>query len=127
MARQVIVQWTETAKNQLAKLPPKVRRGLLNKASELRGCTDPRRAHKPLTGPLEGYFRITHGRYRAIYTVVDEKLASGAVVSCIRVLFVAAGQRKERDRKDIYRIAQRLVELGIIPLDDEDSRNPHSD
>jgi hypothetical protein len=29
-------------------------------------------------------------------------------------LFVAAGVRKQGDKKDIYRLAEKLMELGII-------------
>lgn len=123
MDRSVTIQWTTTARHQLAQLPPKVRRGLLEKAGELKTCADPRTAHKPLVGPLEGYYRITYARYRAVYRVDEEKLASGNVVVRIKVLFVAAGKRKERDRKDIYRIAEKIVNLGIINLapHDEDT------
>ncbi len=117
MDRSISIQWTATARHQLAQLPPKVRRGLLNKAGELKTCADPRTAHKPLVGPLEGYYRITYARYRAVYRVDEERLASGGVIVRIRVLFVAAGKRKERDRSDIYRIAEKIVNLGIISFE----------
>lgn len=116
MKRRIIIQWTETAKNQLAALPKKVRRGLLDKAGDLRKCSDPTLAHKPLVGPLSGYYRITYARYRAIYTVKEEVLASGDILVYVRVRFVAAGQRKERDKKDIYKIAKKMINSGLIEV-----------
>ncbi|MDP9175535.1 MAG: type II toxin-antitoxin system RelE/ParE family toxin [Planctomycetota bacterium] len=110
----VSIQWTETAKAGLAKLPQKVRRGLLDKANELCLTENPRDVNKRLTGPLQGYYRICYSRYRAIYRVDREKLTNGKVLQKIVVLFVAAGIRKEGDKNDIYRFAQRLIDLGVI-------------
>jgi mRNA interferase RelE/StbE len=117
MERRVIVQWTTTAKDQLAELPRKVRRGLLDKANIVRDSDDPRKLGKVLVGPLQGYYRITYARYRAIYSVEEETLASGDALVKIYIRFVAVGQRKERDKKDVYAIAQKLVELGLIDID----------
>src|SRR5579884_3164784 len=89
--RRVIIQWTETARNGLAKLPKKVRRGLIDKANELLRANDPRRVHKPLQGPLEGYYRICYSRYRAIFSVDVETLANGDTVLRIIIRFVAVG------------------------------------
>ena len=63
---RIRIQWTDTAKKCLEKLPRKVRRGLLEKADALRECDDPRNVHKPLRGPLRGLYRITYARYRAV-------------------------------------------------------------
>ena len=114
MEHRVDIQWTDTAKRQLVSLPPEVRRGLLTKADNLRHCDDPRKACKPLVGPLAGYYRITYARYRAIYLVEEDKLASGDVFVRVRVLFAAAGKRKERDREDIYKIAEKMLHFGMI-------------
>ena len=127
MDRRIVVQWTATAKNQLARLPKKVRRGLLDKAGALREVEDPRQVHKPLVGPLQGLYRITYARYRAIYSVEEKELAGGGTVLHIYVRFVAAGQRKERDRKDIYTIAQKLVDMGLIDLNPDDADSDELD
>jgi len=111
---RISIQWTDTAIEGLRGLPPKVRRGLIAKGDELLRVPDPSKAHKALIGPLQGYFRITYSRYRAIYTVEREKTKSGAVVQRITVIFVAVGIRNEGDKDDVYRLAQRLVRLGII-------------
>ena len=126
MERRVTIQWTDTAKEQLAALPLKVRRGLLKKASGLRDCSDPKSAYKPLVGPLEGYYRITYARYRAIYCVDEDKLASGDVYFRVKIYFVAAGKRKERDRKDIYKIAEKMLNFGLVDLveGEEDGNEP---
>lgn len=111
---RVTVHWTQTAKDALLKLPKKVRKGLFEKANELRNCSDPQNAHKPLVGPLKGYNRITYDRYRAIYKCQSETLASGDVHVHIFVYFVAAGIRKEGDKKDVYQFAKRLLALGVL-------------
>ena len=111
---RVVIQWTGTAKSSLAKLPHKVRRGLLDKANELRQATDPTTVHKRLTGPLQGYYRICYSRYRAIYTVQTVTLPGGKTIERVIVLFVAAGIRNEGDKHDVYQFAQRLIRLGVI-------------
>ena len=116
MERRVSIQWTATAKEQLAGLPQKVRRGILQKADGLLSCDDPRGAHKPLSGPLQGYYRFTYARYRAVYTVDDERLANDDILVHIRIRFIAVGLRKERDRRDIYRIAEKMVDSGLMSL-----------
>ena len=112
---RVRIQWTQTALKSLRKLPKKVQRGLLEKADELMRY-DPRRAHKPLTGPLQGCYRITYARYRAIYRVDEESKARGRTTVQLSVLFITAGIRKEHDRNDVYRLAEKLVRL----LSDDD-------
>jgi mRNA-degrading endonuclease RelE of RelBE toxin-antitoxin system len=108
MKIRVRIQWTQTALEGLRQLPKKVQRGLLDKADELTQC-DPRAAHKPLTGPLAGCYRIIYGRYRAIYRVRKERMARGQTTLHLEVLFVAAGIRKEHDKNDIYRLAEKLI------------------
>lgn len=118
MKQRVVLQWTSTAKKQLAALEPKVRRGLLDKAEGLRTCSDPRSAYKPLVGPLAGFYRLTYSRYRAVYSIEEEKLASGDVLVKIWIQFVAVGIRKERDKNDIYKIAEKMVKFGLIDLNE---------
>ncbi len=111
---QVTVQWAETAKNHLAGLPKPIRKGLIRKIGALRE-SDPRLAGKPLIGPLMGYRSIKHGRYRAIFSVVEERAADGETLLRVCVYVEAVGIRRERDKKDVYKLAQKLVELGLIP------------
>jgi mRNA-degrading endonuclease RelE of RelBE toxin-antitoxin system len=118
MASRITIQWTTTAKDALKKLPQKVRKGLLDKADQLAECDDPRKYCKPLTGPLEGYYRITYGRYRAVFTVTEVRLVNGDVLLHLRVIFIAAGIRKEYDKNDIYNVAKKLVEHVLPALSD---------
>lgn len=115
--RRIRVVWTESAVDCLRKLPRKVRAGLLAKADELTACTDPRTAHKPLVGPLAGFYRITYARYRAIYKVTEEQTAKGDVYMTITVCFVAAGIRKEHSKDDVYKVVEKIVKLGIVDPD----------
>lgn len=126
MEVKVSLRWTTTAKESLKALPLKVREGLLRKADELvTSGTDPREWCKPLTGPLQGYYRIVYSRYRAIFTVEEETLADGGKLLHLNVVFVAAGIRKEYDKNDIYRVAMKLVEHVLPDLsDDVDKTEP---
>jgi mRNA-degrading endonuclease RelE of RelBE toxin-antitoxin system len=117
MECRVSIRWTTTAKESLKALPKKVRRGLLTKADELLDCGDPRECCKPLKGPLQGYYRIVYSRYRAIFSVEEERLVNDDVILHLTVLFVAAGARKEHDKQDVYRVAEKLVRLVL--KDDE--------
>jgi hypothetical protein len=52
-------------------------------------------------------------------------LVSGAVLVQVKVQIILTGIRKERDKKDVYEVAKRLVELGIIPskkIGDDESK-----
>lgn len=123
---RVVIQWTNCAKRCLAQLPYKARKGLLDKADRLAECEDPRKAFKALQGPLKGYYRLTYSRYRAVYSVEDEKLADGTVLMYIRVRFVVAGIRKEGDKKDVYRFALRMLNLGALDDSSEDDESEES-
>jgi len=112
VTKRIRIQWTDTARECLRSIPRKAAQGLINKADQLTRCDDPTVAHKALTGPLQGYFRITYSRYRAIYRVDEEKLKSGDVLVTVIVRFVVAGIRKEGDKHDVYRLAQKILEYG---------------
>jgi mRNA-degrading endonuclease RelE of RelBE toxin-antitoxin system len=129
MEARTTIQWTHTAKESLKSLPPKVRKGLLDKADALLTCGDPRKCCKPLTGPLEGCYRIVYSRYRAIFTVVEERLDSGDVLLHLKVIFVAAGIRKEFDRNDVYRVAMKLVRhvLPELPAEIDEGESRQND
>lgn len=112
---KIEVKWTQTAADALRNLPPKARKSLLHKSKQLETCGDPRQAGKPLVGPLKGYYRITCGRYRAIYGVSQREEKDGTkVLTIVIVTFVLAGQRKDGDKSDIYELATKLVSYGII-------------
>ena len=67
---------------------------------------DPERQGKPMREELAGWrsLRAVGQRYRIIYRVDRHR---------VLVIVVAVGLRKEGDRQDIYRLAQKLVRLGL--------------
>jgi mRNA interferase RelE/StbE len=68
---------------------------------------DPGKKGKPLIAELDGYHsvRAVGQRYRIIYRIDNEKVI---------VLVVAAGIRKEGDRKDIYALAKKLIRARLL-------------
>ena len=69
-------------------------------------ANDPELQGKPLNDDLGGYrsIRAVGQRYRIIYRV------ERSIVTVI----VAAGIRKEGSREDIYRVAAKLIRLGLL-------------
>jgi len=68
--------------------------------------TDPEKQGKILVKKLAGFRSIyVAGRYRVIYKIDDDSTV---------VWVVAAGIRKEGDQKDIYKVAKRLLKLGLL-------------
>ena len=69
--------------------------------------SDPELRGKPLDDDLAGYrsIRAVGQRYRIIYRVER---------SVVTVVIVAAGIRKEGSREDIYRVASKLIRLGLL-------------
>lgn len=126
MERRVKVVWTRPARDKLAKLPPKIRRGILAKTRAL-ADGDPRTAHKPLTGPLRGLYSIKVSRYRALYQVDEQRLPNGEVLILVRVVVVAVGMRKEGDKRDVYRLAQRLIRYADIESDHPQNQEGRDD
>ena len=68
---------------------------------------DPELQGKPLKGELAGLrsLRAVGQRYRILYRVERSR---------ILVLVVAIGLRKEGDRGDVYRLAQKLLRLRLL-------------
>ena len=68
---------------------------------------DPEQQGKPLQGECLGYhsLRAVGQRYRVIYRV-----DRGRVI----VIIVAVGLRKEGDRQDVYRLAEKLIRLRLV-------------
>ena len=70
-------------------------------------ANDPELQGKALGDDLAGYrsIRAVGQRYRIIYRV--DRLI-------VTVVVVAAGIRKEGSREDIYRVAAKLIRLGLL-------------
>ena len=68
---------------------------------------EPDQQGKPLTGELAGYrsLRAVGQRYRIIYQVERQR---------VLVLILMVGLRKQGDRADVYRLAQKLIRLKLV-------------
>lgn len=68
---------------------------------------DPEKQGKPLLGELSGYrsVRAAGQRYRVIYKTKD---------TSVIVVIVAIGIRKEGDKKDIYKLVRKMIQLNLI-------------
>lgn len=100
------VEIAKTALEQLEKITDlRVRKKLLERIEQLEN--DPEGQGKPLRNELSGLLslRAIGQRYRIIYKVVNEQVI---------VVVVAVGIRREGDRSDIYRIAERLLRSGLM-------------
>ncbi len=69
---------------------------------------DPELQGKALGDELVGYraLRAAGQRYRILYRVVRD---------AVEVLVVLVGIRKEGHRDDVYRVAERLIRLKLLP------------
>ncbi len=68
---------------------------------------EPELQGKPLIDDLGGYrsLRASGQRYRIIYKIEAEKVI---------VAVVTLGIRKEGDKKDVYKLAKKLIRLGLL-------------
>lgn len=99
------VKITETCLSLIAKIPDKkIKRSILAKIEVL--GKSPGKQGKALVKNLTG-LRSIHaaGRYRIIY-----KLDNNSNV----ITILAAGIRKQGDRKDIYEVARKLLKSGLL-------------
>jgi len=68
---------------------------------------EPGKLGKPLRGWLAGFMstRAAGQRYRVVYRIDDEEK---------RVIVYMVGIRKEGSRRDVYALAERLVQRGLL-------------
>ncbi|MBC2713562.1 MAG: type II toxin-antitoxin system RelE/ParE family toxin [Desulfosarcina sp.] len=99
---------TDTCLSLIEKIPDKkIQRTILNRIEGL--SDDPDKQGKKLLKDLSG-FRSAHaaGRYRIIYKIDKQTVI---------IYVLAAGIRKEGDKKDIYKIAKKLLNAGLMDLE----------
>ena len=99
---------TDTCLALIEKIPDKkIRRTILNRIEGL--SDEPDKQGKMLVKDLSG-FRSIHaaGRYRIIYKVDKQTVI---------IYILAAGIRKQGDKKDIYEIAKKLLNAGLLELE----------
>ena len=95
------VVFTEEAEKLLAAIRDKRELKLLISRIE-KLAEDPEQQGKPLFGSLAGYrsIRAVGQRYRIIYWVEEET---------VLVVVAFLGRRQDGNRKDVYRLAQKLI------------------
>ena len=96
---------TDTCLALIEKIPDKkIRRTILKRIEGL--SEEPDKQGKMLLKDLSG-FRSIHaaGRYRIIYKVDKQTVI---------IYILAAGIRKQGDKKDIYKIAKKLLDVGLL-------------
>jgi mRNA interferase RelE/StbE len=104
--RQYKVLWSARAKDMLAAIPDRrIWKKLFERVRDL--SSEPNKQGKPLIGELAEYrsLRTIGQRYRIIFRVEEDK---------VLVLIVALGLSKEGSRKDVYDLARKLVQLGLV-------------
>lgn len=100
------VEITQTAADLIHQIRDKrIQKKILDAISELEHA--PEQKGKPLVHALAGYrsLRVVGQRYHIVYRVEAERVV---------VYVVAVGIRKEGDRHDIYALAQRLLNAGLL-------------
>ncbi len=96
---------TNTFLRLIEKIPDKkIQRSILDRIQKL--SDEPEKQGKKLVKDLSGFLSVhAAGRYRVIY-----KIGKRTVI----VYVLAAGIRKEGDQKDIYKIAKKLLDAGLM-------------
>ena len=99
---------TDTCLALIEKIPDKkIQRTILNRIEEL--SDEPDKQGKMLVKDLSGYRSIhAAGRYRIIYKVDKQTVI---------IYILAAGIRKQGDKKDIYKITRKLLKAGLLDLE----------
>ena len=99
------IRWTETALRMAEEIRDRrIRAAVFRRVGDLARAPE---LGKPLIGELAGYhsLRAVGQRFRILYRIERDRLT---------VLVVAVGLRKEGDRADIYRLAQKLVRQRLL-------------
>ena len=99
---------TNTCLKLIEKIPDKkIQRSILDRIEQL--SDEPHKQGKKLVKDLSGLLSVhAAGRYRIIYKI-DKRT--------VIVYVLAAGIRKEGDKKDIYKIAKKLLDAGLLDLE----------
>ena len=104
------VEFTETSLKQLKAIDDvRVRTALLRRAERL--GQEPENQGKGLTAELAGYrsLRAVGQRFRIIYQLLEQRVV---------VVVVALGLRKEKDKRDVYALARKLIRVGLLDKDE---------
>lgn len=99
------IKLTQIAAEHIRNIDSRTKKQILNKIESLK--EDPLLLGKPLKGPLKEFrsVRAAGQRFRIIYKVQEADII---------VIIVAVGIRKEGDKKDIYELMKKLINIGLI-------------
>ena len=100
------IEITQTALEALETISDRRTRGTIMRRIDAL-IEEPEKLGKPLRGWLTGFLstRAAGQRYRVVYRVENDRK---------RVLVYMIGIRKEGSRKDVYDLAEHLVQRGLI-------------
>jgi len=106
MKLKYIIKFSKNAVRMLKQINDlRIRKNIVKKIEQLQ--IEPEKQGKPLGGELGGFYvvRAVGQRYRIIFKI--EK-------SILTVFVVAAGLRKEGDKKDVYKLARKLFRSRLL-------------
>jgi mRNA interferase RelE/StbE len=106
------IELTAAARRLLAEIRDRrVREGLGKRIEKL--SRDPDQQGKPLLGELAGLrsVRAVGQRYRILYRLKHRRVV---------VLVVAVGLRKEGSKRDVYKVAKKLLRLRLLDPDEDE-------
>lgn len=104
--RQYRIFWSAAARELLVAIPDRrIQKKIVERVDGL--SSEPEKQGKPLIGELAGYrsIRAVGQRYRIIFQVEDDRVI---------VLIVALGLREAGSKRDVYSLAKKLVQLGLV-------------
>jgi len=88
----------------------KIQRRILDRIEKL--SDEPEKQGKSLVKDLAGFRSLyVSKRYRIIYRIGEKT---------VTIYVLAVGIRKEGDKKDIYAIAKKLLNAGLLELDENE-------
>jgi len=99
---------TDTCLDLIAKISDKkIQRKILGRIEKL--SDEPDKQGKRLVKDLTGFCSVhVSKRYRIIYRIGEKT---------VTIYVLAVGIRKEGDKKDIYAIAKKLLNAGLLDID----------
>jgi len=113
------IEFTPTALAMLAAIKDRrIQEQIVKRIERL--ATSPEIQGKELVGELANCFsvRAVKERYRVVYRLIEQTVV---------VQIVAVGIRKEGDKNDVYRLAQRLAARNLLnahlPIDPSDEES----
>jgi mRNA interferase RelE/StbE len=110
------IRITDTGLDLMRRIPDRrIQREILNRIERL--SREPDKQGKNLVKDLCGFRSVHAARRHWIIYKIDKQT--------VVVYVLAAGIRKEGDKKDIYEVAKRLLDAGLLDLDEPETWKRH--